>query len=437
MYRVFGLSPGDYLVSAIARNNSSTVITVQDEQGLLRMEELMQANLASAREMAELSRELAAPNLPSEPISGYAPVYYPGTANAALAQAVKLGASQEQLGVDFQLQRVPLSKVTGQVIVPPGITITSVQVRLREDGSVTPGQQQFSTRPDKAGMFTFNSVPPGQYVASAIVTIPVQRPPVAVDAQATRQLLEVQLSNSNAGAPRLWAMADVQVDGGYSPNITLALQEGMTVSGSLSFNGAAPLPARLTQVRVTLAPLGREMSSSGVSTVNVNADAAGRFTFKGVVPGQYRIRTSGTTGWSLKSAMAGGRDTLDFWLEVEPGQNLSNVNVAFGDKNTDLKGVLQNQLGQPTPDYTVIIFPADSRYWVPQARRMRSARPSTDGQFSFMGLPEGEYRLAAVTDVEPGAWYDPELLRQLQIASVPVRLVEGQAVVQDLRVSGQ
>jgi hypothetical protein len=54
-----------------------------------------------------------------------------------------------------------------------------------------------------------------------------------------------------------------------------------------------------------------------------------------------------------------------------------------------------------------------------------------------MGLPEGEYRLAAVTDVEPGAWYDPELLRQLQIASVPVRLVEGQAVVQDLRVSGQ
>jgi hypothetical protein len=68
---------------------------------------------------------------------------------------------------------------------------------------------------------------------------------------------------------------------------------------------------------------------------------------------------------------------------------------------------------------------------------MRSARPSTDGQFSFMGLPEGEYRLAAVTDVEPGAWYDPELLRQLLIASVPVRLVEGQAVVQDLRVSGQ
>ena len=68
---------------------------------------------------------------------------------------------------------------------------------------------------------------------------------------------------------------------------------------------------------------------------------------------------------------------------------------------------------------------------------MLSARPSTDGKFSFQGLPEGEYRLAAVTDVEPGAWFDPALLQQLQAASVLVRLVDGQAVIQNLRVSAQ
>ena len=36
---------------------------------------------------------------------------------------------------------------------------------------------------------------------------------------------------------------------------------------------------------------------------------------------------------------------------------------------------------------------------------------------------------------DSGAWYDPALLQQLQTASVAVRLVDGQTVTQDLRVS--
>ena len=73
---------------------------------------------------------------------------------------------------------------------------------------------------------------------------------------------------------------------------------------------------------------------------------------------------------------------------------------------------------------------------MPLGRRIRSARPSTDGKFAFGGLPAGEYRIAAVIDVEPGAWNDPALLQQLLNASLPVRLVDGQPVVQDIRVSG-
>jgi hypothetical protein len=38
--------------------------------------------------------------------------------------------------------------------------------------------------------------------------------------------------------------------------------------------------------------------------------------------------------------------------------------------------------------------------------------------------------------VEPGAWNDPALLQELMNASVAVRLIEGQPVVQDLRLSG-
>lgn len=419
MYRVFGLAPGEYLVNANPKNNSG---------------------LASA-DLAAIERTITVPTAQDDAVSGYAAVYYPGTPLPGAAQTVKVGVSQEQLGIDFQLRRVPLSRVTGTVMVPSGVTASNVQIRLVDASSPVPGLRQFSARPGPQGAFTFTSVPPGQYRVTASVTMPVSRPQmppgVTMDPAQLQREMEVQMASSGGGR-RLWASADATVDGGYTPNVSLSLQEGMTITGSLSFNGPAPVPAQLTRVRLTLAPHGQAMSLSGVSTVAVtaNADANGRFTFVGVSPGQYRVRASGAAGWTVKSVMADGRDTLDFWLEVTPGGNVSNVVVEFGDRTTELRGTLQSQAGQPTAEYTVIVFPSDNRYWVPLARRVRSARPSTDGQFSFSGLPPGDYRLAAVTDVEPGAWYDPALLQQLQPVSVAVRLVDGQPVVQDLRVSG-
>lgn len=408
VYRVFGLTPGDYIVSATARNMTAS-------------------NLITAE--VGPNGQVVGAIVASGSIQGYAPVYFPGTTQAGLAGAVSVGVSEEELGVDFQLQRVALTKITGQVLVPPGVTAQNVQIRLVDRSSMVPGAQQFTVRAGREGTFEIMSVPPGQYQLSASVAVSAPRPPALGVAPSDPQ---------EAGAGRrLWAQADVQVDGGYSPNITLTLQEGMTVSGALAFDGAAPLPPQLNRVRLTLAPHGQMMSSLGLATITAVPDANGRFTFIGVTPGQYRIRASGAAGWTLKSVIADGRDALDFWVEVRPGENVANISVAFGDALTDLKGTLLSSFGQATADYTVIIFPSDTRYWVPLARRMRSTRPSTDGKFSFVGLPAGEYRLAAVTDVDPGAWYDPVLLQELLAASVSVRLTDGQPVVQDLRVGGQ
>ncbi len=441
VYRVFGLAPGEYVVNAVPPNNSGNMFTSEDLQSLARMEELMTRGLASSSDMTKLMTErdfAAQPNsVNSEPVSGYAAVYYPGTPQAGNAQAVKIGISQEQLGIDFQLQRVPLSRVTGSLVVPNGLSPQNVQVRLVDIGSQVPGTQQFSARPNAQGMFTFNAVPPGQYQLSATAAIPVARPapPPGASPEVLQMKVEMDMSGGSGGGRRMWAMQDVSVDGAYTPNVALTLQEGMTITGGMSFDGTAA-PAQMNRVRLTLAPLGQAMQSSGIATVNASADANGRFTFIGVSPGQYRIRASGAAGWTVKGVMADGKDTLDFPLEVKPGENIANVNVEFTDKFTDLKGTLQSPTGQPTADFTVIVFPTDQRLWVPLGRRIRSARPSTDGKFAFSGLPPGDYRIAAVTDVEPGAWNDPALLQQLLSASLAVRLVEGQPVVQDIRVSG-
>ena len=79
--------------------------------------------------------------------------------------------------------------------------------------------------------------------------------------------------------------------------------------------------------------------------------------------------------------MVGGRDALDFPLDVAPNQDVSNMTVTFTDRSQQLTGTIQDASGKGTSDYTIIVFASDSAYWLPQARRILSARPDTDGNF--------------------------------------------------------
>jgi hypothetical protein len=127
---------------------------------------------------------------------------------------------------------------------------------------------------------------------------------------------------------------------------------------------------------------------------------------------------------------------LDFPLEIAPGQDVTGAVLTFTDRSQELSGTIQDASGRPTSDFTIIVFPADNRYWVPQARRIASSRPDTTGRFSFRTLPPGDYRLTAVTDVEPGEWYDPAFLAQLQPVSIPISLSESERKTQDIRLAG-
>jgi hypothetical protein len=53
-----------------------------------------------------------------------------------------------------------------------------------------------------------------------------------------------------------------------------------------------------------------------------------------------------------------------------------------------------------------------------------------------MGLPPGEYFLAAPADLETGEWNDPVLLDQLVRSSAKVTLRDGELTKQDFRVGG-
>jgi hypothetical protein len=234
-------------------------------------------------------------------------------------------------------------------------------------------------------------------------------------------------------APTLWAVADTTVDRAPA-NVTLDLQPGMTVSGRVVFDGAGQPPSDLTQIRVVLSPARADGAASGGAAM-AQVDADGKFRVADVVPGVYRLTAIAGRGWQPISAVINGRDVLDFPLEVKPGEDVADATLTFTDRFADLSGALQDPTGRPTAEYTVVLFPKDSRYWLPQARRIQGVRPATDGRFRFQNVPGGDYLLIAVTDVEPGQWFDSLLLRQLAGQALPLAIGDGEHKIQDLRVA--
>jgi uncharacterized protein (DUF2141 family) len=369
---------------------------------------------------------------------GYAPVYFPSVLDITSAQAIALGVSEERAGIDLTLRRVPLATVTGRLMFPPGISMNNVRVRLVNAGIDVPGLDTPSARAGRDGTFTFDGVPPGQYRAMAVAS--VRNVPAN-----TLSMLGVAAAPAARGSDdddddnertQFWAAADVIVAGEPVSGVFLSMRPGVTVSGRVVFQGTslAP-PENVRRVRLTLEPA-TSGSDAGISSVRANLDNEGRFQLTGVVPGDYRLETSNASGWWAKSAIAGGEDVLDSTLTVSDRGSVTDLTVTMADRSGEVSGVLLNGLSQPVADYTVILAPADERHWVPGSRRIRATRPGTDGLFSFGELPAGDYRLAAITDAEPGQWFDPEFLRRLVTASIAVRLADGERQVQNIRVAG-
>jgi hypothetical protein len=455
IYRIYGLQIGDYLVCATPRPpgpNGPTPAIDRLQEAVAAM--APQAGAAGQQAAAALADRISAvaqaQSGPDDATTGYAPVYYPGTTMTGNATTVALSVGEERLGVDFQLQLVAMARVEGMVITPAGQNPGGVQVQLINVGDDVGGIGGGSARVDRDGRFRFNNIAPGQYTLVARTGGPGGMGPAISELLGGRGARAGGPGGQGGGdgapagraggrgstAQRFWATTDVSVDGRNLSNLVLTLQPGFSMSGRLEFRGAtAQGPPDLTRLRVTLtpadtAPGGRMMAGPAVGQV----DESGRFTIDGVVPGRYRLTAGGLAGWSLESAVVGGQDALDFPLDIRSSQNLAGAVITFADQTTTLSGTTTNAQGQAVSDYTLIVYPTDQRYWLPQSRRIRSIRPATDGTFSVTGLPPGDYRVAPVLDPEPGSWFDGGFLQQLDGASERFSLSEGEKKVQNVKV---
>jgi hypothetical protein len=378
-YRVFGLPPGEYLVTAVVDG----------------FERFARAGVADVR-----------PPEPDEPLN-YAPTYYPGVTAAGEAGRVEVGAGLEQAGIDFPLLLVPTARVRGVVTASNAEAAGRARVMLFPDeagGALR--APSYRARTDADQTFTIETVPPGRYLA------------VANTGGGGRDL-----------AP-LFARQSITVSGTNVEGVVLTLTPGATMSGVIRFEGSTTLPVEGMQgAGVNLLSFDQSMAGSG--TANVASD--GTFRIANIPPGRHALRIRTPKGWTVRSASLDGRDVSDEVFDLKGAQTIAGLEIVLSDRAAQIAGVVKAE-SDPT-GATVIIFPADSTRWVPQSRGILAAQIDREGRYTLDGLSAGDYLIAATDDVEQGEWFDPTFLQAIAGSATRITLNEGARETKDLKLT--
>jgi hypothetical protein len=375
-YRLFGLAPGSYYLSA-----SGTVWTI-------------------------------GPQSQSESVTT-APTYYPGTMLVSDAQAIAVGAGEERPGIDIALLPVRSVRVSGTAMDSHGGPARSVSLLsldpvggLAVSGGVGSAA---SVQPD--GSFALNNVAPGEYALAAMG------------------------ANAESGEMELAGLR-LHIVGDDVGGLMVATTPGTRVAGRVVCDGTGDPPSfATTSMSLSAVPVGDGIY--GLPGGNARIASDGTFEFKGVA-GSRLLRARVPDGWTLKSVEIEGRDVTDVPIDIRAPHDVSGVTVVLTNRLTSLEGRVTGKDGGEVRDYSLIVFPADRERWTAPrgaaSRFLATARPDQRGRFKVAGLPEGDYLTVAVDYLDPGEAADPEFLERMRPKATAVRLPEGGTISTELRL---
>ena len=399
-FRIYGLSPGDYYVSATSR-----------------LGEMMAMEFAMANVMGGAAG--AGGPVGSNPNSGYAATYFPGTVNGAEAQKITVAVGQEAQNTDFALLPVKLAKITGTVISSEGKPVEGSMINAVPRNAEGMGMMMMggNARSDKNGNFTIPNVAPGEY------TLQSRSLQIMTTGGGDNMMFTARIGG-DSGAESEVGSLPLTVTGEDLSNVVIVTSKGATASGRVIFDDGSK-PSSVTSIRMSAAPVDAEgpvVSLGGAGSVK----ADGSFEMKGLSGTRIVRAVNVPAGWMLKSVRVNGNDITDSGVDFKSGESITGIDVTLTSKLTEVNGTVKDA-SQQVKDYTVVVFADEPQKWtLPNSRYITGSRPDQEGRFQIKNLPAGGYLAIAVDYLAQGEWNDPDILERLKAQATSFSVKEGE-----------
>jgi 5-hydroxyisourate hydrolase-like protein (transthyretin family) len=384
-YRLFGLAPGSYFVSALP-----------EERPRIAGSNYVVPAIPSNANGNRSSITTPGPQALSEGLLDadalrtgiFLPVFYPGTTDATVAFALDVQPGATLTGIDLTIASASTVRVRGRVVDgTTGNPAPGVVVAVAPQAGRTVSINGATT--DAAGAFELPAVPPGSYELIARTT------------SSTRLFgtLPVEVGERDLEAPAIV----------INPGTTL--NGRVTVTGGSSGNG-------LTGTLVQLMGVG---GMPGYSATQVKPD--GTFSVENVESRDYRVRFVRQGRFlAPASVRLGAEDVTGRFFRVGPETAGIPLELVLSAAAGALDATVVDSSQRPVPGTTVALVPEPPRR--NQSSLYRTAATDAFGRIRLEDVVAGDYKLF-VADLDPASWQDPDVISRYESRGERVRITDG------------
>jgi len=369
-YRLFGLRPGRYFVSAIYRPGQRLESGEDDE------------------DTADAGK------------SGYVPTYYPNSTDPARGIAITIKTGDEISSTDFLLEPTTVYSIRGHVNYlaarrNAANVILALEPRSTGLGWSVPPRQSLVDKPD--GLFEIQNVLPGSYTLTAFWFEEGRR-------YQARQSVDI---------------TNIDAEG-----LQLNLSPGMDIRGVINWDPRPGLDK--DPLTVSVRPVGTAFAYGAQARVATN----GLFSLRDVSEGLYRLSTSGQTqDCYLKSIRYAGMEVSDDEFNVIRGTQ-AILEVTISSRGAHIQGMVTDADGLPAVGVWVALVPDDAH--LNEFHLFKQRTTDQYGRYDIRGIAPGDYKLFSWEQVEQNAWEDPDFLKQFGSKGQSISLQEGDGKSMDL-----
>jgi protocatechuate 3,4-dioxygenase beta subunit len=361
-YRVFGLPPGRYYVSANFRQNG------------------MQ------------------PQADDE----YVTTFFPRTTDPAAAAPMDVAPGAQLRNIDIPLAKMHTVTVRGHVTAEvrslaggdtPQRPNLNVMLSARSTAIVGGGFARGAPVTPE-GTFEFRSVTAGSYFLIGALNI-------------TGRALSARLP--------------IEVGGSNLEGLSLTIRGGVPVTGRVRVEGETT--ASLAQVRLNLLPAEPGAIQFGpMPTQQLKEDGA--FQMDDVATDRYMVSVNGLPeGFYVKSVRSANVDVTAQGLDVA-GASPAALDVVLSPNAAQVTGTVLDPKTQKAAPMMMVVMVPQEKERRDRESFYRTSTTDLSGQFTFKSVPPGEYRVYSWEEVDYGAWMDPDFLKPLESRGEPVSLQE-------------